>query len=189
MSRAFCVALLAAALQAALLVHAAPQSAAVISERPAGAQSCTVSTSEFPAALIKVRDLDLLMGKYFMYCHADLSVIDKAYETETRDAQWAGPLEEKIKEAAAQVNGLKISGACRRSLCRIDFEAADIEYCYSLVLKFSQRLRPLIKGTPYAVGGNYVPMLPRGYREYLYSEVLPPAFLASFRQTGLQVPN
>jgi hypothetical protein len=149
----------------------------------AGAEmACVVSTEEFARPLATVRDLSLLMGKYFSRCHTDLSVLDSAFDAEPRDERWAAPLEDRIKQAATAVGGLTLSGQCHRSLCRIDFEAADVAYCYSQLLKFSQRLRPLLKGTLYAVGGDYVPMLPRGYREYFYSELLPPAFLASFRQ-------
>jgi len=184
-----CLVLLAMALSAASLNSlaafrsaAAPQSNAGNPETPPGSPACGVGTSEYPAALANVRELQSLMAKYFMVCRADLSIIDSVFEEEPRDGLWAGPLEERIKQAAAAEPGLKVSGQCRRSLCRIDFEAADIEYCYALVLKFSLRLRPLLKGTVYAVGGVYVPMLPRGYREYFYSELLPPVFLESFRQ-------
>jgi hypothetical protein len=129
------------------------------------------------------------MWKYFEFCSAELSVIDeepsvlgRIYKEERRNDQWAGSLEEKIKEAALGVTGLTVTGECHASLCRYDMKTADPRGILLLMNQFHDKFAPTVKGTTYAVVGIRIHISSQHDRQYFYSALLPAPFVDPFLQ-------
>src|ERR1700722_12582632 len=59
---------------------------------------CTIDTAMIPDDITSVRDLELVMQRYFLHCSSDLTLLEGIFQKETRDPQWASPLEARIKE-------------------------------------------------------------------------------------------
>jgi hypothetical protein len=140
------------------------------------ANQCTVGVSEFPSVRSKTKELYFLMEKYFLYCHSDLSVLDEIYRAETRDEQWADPLEHKIRAAGEGAEGPKVTGECRRSLCRFDLESFATKRWG--ILDYNDRFRALSMQNH--IVAHFVPSAQGGFTGYFYSDTSAPAFLDPF---------
>jgi hypothetical protein len=140
------------------------------------ANGCTVDVSEFPSVRTKTGELYFLMEKYFLYCHSDLSVLDEIYRAETRDEQWAVPLEYKIRAAGEGAEGLKVTGECHRSLCRFDLDSFAAKRWG--ILDYNDRFRALSKRNH--IVAHFVPSAGDGFTGYFYSDISAPAFLDPF---------
>jgi hypothetical protein len=147
------------------------------------ATTCGIAVPASSQPSINKKDLVSLMASYFTSCHADLSGIDRVYDEETVDDDWARPLEEKIQEAAAQVKGLRLEGACHRSLCRYDVISDASEANTFLLLHFQRIFLPTVKSTLLEVETTNIPHSANASKEYFYSLVLPAHFVSAFLQS------
>jgi hypothetical protein len=155
----------------------------ILVEKPGVSSSGQACTVDIPAASDPVHnqeDLDTLMRDYFAVCYADLSVIDRVFDDETPDEQWARRIEKEIADVAAEVHGLTVEGECRRSICRFDFISSNGKDNLALLLQFNQIFIPRIKRSKDSIGCSNIPAGVNVSREYFYSEVLPVAFISAF---------
>jgi hypothetical protein len=140
------------------------------------ANECRVGVSEFPSVRSKTKELYFLLEEYSLSCHSDLSVLDEIYRAETRDEHWAEPLEHKIRAAGEGAEGLKITGECRRSICRFDLDSFAAKRWG--ILDYNDRFRALSMQNH--IVAHFVPRAQGGFTGYFYSDTSTPAFLDPF---------
>lgn len=151
-------------------------------------QPCSIGTADFPMPQTQ-STVDELVGRYLTECGSRLfAALYRIYSGEKRDESWAGPLEEKIRRAAAPITGLTIAGDCRRSLCRFDFVYSNPQNAHQLVVEFNRPLIASLKDTPLAVGIVYSPS-PTGYMVYLYNDASPAVFVEQLVTLMSSRPN
>jgi hypothetical protein len=143
--------------------------------------SCEASGGDIPAELHSQSELAALITQYMLRSPDRLfSALDEIYVHEERDEAWASKLEEKVSLAVHQAH-LQAKGDCRSSLCRFNFESPSAEGCSHLGIEFNGPIINSTMNTEFEV--NMVQRAtPNGCTKYIYSMVVPPAFLEPLRR-------
>lgn len=149
-------------------------------ERSSSGSLCKSNAGDSVTEPHSQSELDALLSGYMSRCpYKLLSALDEIYNQEERDEAWASKVEERI-ELTARSAGMRVKGGCHSSLCRFDFETAA-ETCSRLGHEFDRPLTDSLKDTEFQVSIIYRPT-GTGCTRYIYSTVMPPAFLAPLRQ-------
>ena len=135
---------------------------------------CGIHTEDIGHPVTTAEDVDLLVDRYLGACFDQLDIaIGRVYAREQRDAEWALPLEEKVKQATSPpIQGTTIKGECRTSLCRYDIKLSGTQSVYVTHIEIARRLFALVNNTPLEVHDIYY-SVPGGFTIYFYSTVNP----------------
>jgi hypothetical protein len=130
-------------------------------------------------------ELDGLISGYVIRCDRKLfAALDEIYANEERNEAWASKLEAKVAELklTEPLARMRIDGGCRSSLCRFDFEPSGPEGCTRLVgHEFDRSILDSTGGTDLEVTILWRTK-PIGCTRYIYSTIMPPAFLEPLLQ-------
>ena len=150
----------------------------------AALSSCELSGGNPTADVQSSTQVDALVSAYVVRCDDRLfGALEDIYAHEKRNEAWASKLEEKADalKRTESLARMHVKGGCRSSLCRFDFEAPAPDGCVFLIRAFDRPIIDSTAGTDLQVSIIYRPN-PVGCTRYLYSTVIPPAFLGPLRK-------